>query len=110
MIRGKALLIIERTDSKYRKYSVDVHVKTCSSEHCYAQEDILCQAERDPPCTNLKVGERVWVWVVYRISYHRYEDWYSGGFEVDVEVEYPKIRVLKRSKPDGRYYKSPARP
>ena len=102
MITGKAFFIVERIKDRfdYPKFEVEVHLKTSTAEtRDYVREDLLCVGKMDPPCTNLKVGERAWCVVSYQLNYHRYEDHYYGGWDVDVELTYRKIKVLKRSKP-----------
>lgn len=99
MVRGKALLIVQKTDYSRRPFEVDAHIKTATCEQTsYIQEDVQLCAEENPPTTNLKVGETAWVWVTYILDYHVYHDYYSGTDEWDVDIEYSKIRILKRKR------------
>lgn len=101
MISGKALIIVERREDfhNHRMFGVDVKVLSGDRDGYEVHEDLYCCAESDPPCTNLKVGERAWCWVRWQLEYHVWEDWYSGGTEMDIIIDYPKIKVLKRQKP-----------
>lgn len=101
MISGKALIVVERRANfhGHRMFTVVVNVLTGDRFDFDVHEDLYCSAESDPPTTNLKVGEKAWCWVRWELEYHCYEDWYSGGTECDVNVSYPKVKILKRQKP-----------
>ena len=95
MIKGKALIVVERLDSKYVPFDVSVHVQSCSEEEYSVEDDFECLSTDTLPCPDaaykLKVGEKVWVSVVYVIEHH--VDYWG---EWDTELYYTKQRVLKR--------------
>lgn len=111
MIRGKAILYIEREGTRWDKRPrliVDPKVSTATdtrrgSEHAYYVAEDL---EYSPPdcARKLRDGERIWVSVVFEVDYHGWTDYYSGGYEVDAEVYYEKVRILKRRPPRKPVY------
>ena len=96
MVKGKALLIIEKLDSKHVPFDVTVYEQSTSAEYkgcCSEDWDCL---ETDtlplPDCAyKLEVGDKVWVSVVYQFNWH--QDYWG---EWDVELNYHKQRILKR--------------
>lgn len=98
---GKALLIFHKNDCKYVPYDVRAYVQSCSSDkpgaRCMVAEDFeLCATATwplPPGTSRMQVGDRVWISVVYEITY--LQDW-EGDWDVD--IEYVKARTLKRKR------------
>lgn len=96
MIKGKALLIIEKLDSKWVPFDVVAYIQSCSCDDPYAVQDAF-----EPLSTNtlplpraaykLKTGGKLWVSVVYEFNYH--QDYWG---EWDVDLQYHKESVLKK--------------
>lgn len=105
-MKGKALLVITKRDSRGLPFDVRCYIQSCSGnfEHrdC-AQEDFqLLEADALPApdaAYKLREGESVTVSVVFEFDYHR--DAYTG--EWDVELWYHKQRVLKRTRAPRHY-------
>lgn len=99
MIKGKALLIIERLDSKHVPFDVTAYVQSCSAERNDEDWGLLETDTLPLPSVayKLKVGERVWVSVVYEFRY--FCDYWG---EWDVDLTYHKERTLKRTKLEKR--------
>jgi hypothetical protein len=95
VIKGKALIIIEKLDSKWVPFDVSVHVQSGGRDGYYEEETWSCLSTDSLPCPDaaykLKVGEKIWVSVVYVIE-HRVDYW----GEWDVKLRYLKQRVIKR--------------
>lgn len=105
-IWGKALLVITRLHSDNGNH-FDVHAFIQSSsggwEHRDAAQEEFQHLEYDVlplpnPAYRLKVGETMRIAVSYNFSYYRY---YDG--EVDVDLEYSKVRVRRHQRPKERY-------
>jgi hypothetical protein len=95
---GKAVLVIDRLDSKYVPFSVQACIESCSGgDRDYVTNDFECLDTQSLPVPDaarkLKVGQRVVVRVVYEITYTR--DYWG---EYDVELEYLKQKVIRRYK------------
>lgn len=97
MIKGKALIIIERLDSEHVPFDITVYVQSGGRGGYYEEETWDCLSTDTLPCPSaaykLKVGEKVWVSVVYVIKHHVA---YWG--EWDTKLYYKKERVIKRRK------------
>ncbi len=95
MIKGKALLIIEKLGSNHVPFDVTAHVQSCSSPVYDPREDFsLLETDTLPlpkAAYKLDVGDRLWFSVVYKIDWHT--DYWG---ETDCELYYLKERVLKR--------------
>ena len=95
MIKGKALLIIEKLDSKHVPFDVTAYVQSCSDPEYDPREDFsLLETDTFPlpkAAYKLNVGDRLWVSVVYRLKWHT--DYWG---ETDGELYYLKERVRKR--------------
>lgn len=95
MIKGKALLIIEKLDSKYVPFDVTAYVQSCSDPEYDPREDFsFLETDTFPlpkAAYKLDVGDRLWVSVVYRLEWRT--DYWG---ETDGELYYLKERVLKR--------------
>lgn len=95
MIKGKALLIIEKLYSKYAPFDVKAYVQSCSCPEYDMREDFsLMETDTFPlpkAAYKLNVGGRLWVSVVYQIKWHT--DYWG---ETDAELYLLKERVLKR--------------
>lgn len=96
--RGKALLILEHTGSRWVTYEVAAFIQSCSgnaiARDCAGEDfDLLSTSSLPLPdaARKLQPGERIWVKVTYEFSYYR--DYYG---EDDVELEYHKQHVIKR--------------
>ena len=100
-IQGKALLVIEREDDYgHRKnYRTWPFIQTCRGggefRSVSAHEDLQLLDGSTFPLPDgigpLEIGDRVRVWVRYRIDY--YTSW-EGEWDFDLTIE--KVRVLKR--------------
>lgn len=97
---GKALLVIERLDSKLVPFRVHAFIQSSSdgasgSRDCARQdfEDLLSTNTLPAPnvAYKLKPGDRVWISVVYEFAYHC--DYWG---EWDVSLQYLKQKTLKR--------------
>lgn len=104
MIKGKALLVIERTDSEYCPFHVDVFIQSTSHEDPYEGRVIMEQefeylayksGRHAVPAAakKLKEGERIRLYVVYECRWHKDHDG-----EYDSEIFYHKERVLRRQR------------
>ena len=96
MLKGKALLIIEKLDSKWVPFNVVAYIQSCScNDSSVAQEDFALLNTGTLPLPNaaykLKTGEKLWVNVVYEFNYH--QDYWG---EWDVNLEYLKERIIKK--------------
>jgi hypothetical protein len=95
MIKGKALIIIEKLDSIHVPFDVVVYEQSSSSPNMTPCEDWDLLSTNTLPVPSvarkLQVGEKIWVSVVYDFSYH--QDYWG---EWDVNLIYYKERVLKR--------------
>jgi hypothetical protein len=96
MIKGKALLIIEKLDSEWVPFDVQVYVQSSSSEDKWCNDqDWECLSTDTLPVPDiaykLNVGDKVWVSVVYQFNYHQdyWGDW-------DCKLDYLKQRILKK--------------
>jgi len=97
LITGKALLVIERLDSKYVPFRVDAFIQSAVGGPCArecASEDFGLLATESLPVPSavlkLKVGDRVRVHVVYEFCYT--QDYWG---EWDVDLTYHKQRVRR---------------
>jgi hypothetical protein len=96
-LKGKALLIIERTDSEYVPFDVNAIILTGHSLEGKdaARDDFDLLSTKSLPLPNaaykLRVGDKIWVNVVYEFFYH--QDYFG---EWDVDLTYNKQRVIKR--------------
>lgn len=88
MIKGKALIIIEKLDSIHVPFDVTVYEQSSSGTYSHLETDTLPVPSAS---YKLKVGEKIWVSVVYEFIY--YQDYWG---EWDIELVYHKERVLKR--------------
>lgn len=95
MIKGKALLIIEKLDSKYAPFDVKAYVQSCSCPEYDMREDFsLMETDTFPlpkAAYKLNEGDRLWVSVVYQLVW--YTDYWG---ETDAKMYLLKERVLKR--------------
>jgi hypothetical protein len=96
MIKGKALLIIERLDSAWVPFDVVAYIQSCSiDDSCPVQDNFECLNTDTLPLPRaaykLKTGDKIWISVVYEFNYH--QDYWG---ELDVDLEYHKERVLKK--------------
>lgn len=105
MIKGKALLVTERTSEKH--WDVCAFIQSCSGteDHLMAAEENFQLLEYDclplPNCAHkLAIGEVVRVHVVFEFSFST--DYFG---EHDVDLEYSKQRVLRRQYPKPKYLK-----
>lgn len=105
-ITGKALLVLTRQENR-DGYQFDVSAFIQSSSGGWEQRDVaqeeFCHLGYDvlpapPPAYRLKVGETMRIAVVYEITYHTYSDG-----EVDVDLDYRKVRVRRHQRPKERY-------
>lgn len=108
VVKGKALLVIERLDSKLVPFEVAVFIQSCSlpnkEEAVFSDDFGLLNTDTLPnpdAAYKLKVGGRVWVSVVYEFEYTR--DYWG---EYDVDLHYHRQRVLKRQPPRKPRYVS----
>lgn len=95
MIKGKALLVIERLDSKHVPFYVTAYIQSCSHPEYDPREDFSCLETDTLPCPDaaykLNAGDRIWVSVVYQLEWHT--DYWG---ESDAELYYLKQRVIKK--------------
>jgi len=95
LIKGKALLIIEKLDSTHVPFDVTAYVQSCSDPEYDPREDFgFMETDTFPlpkAAYKLNVGDRLWVSVVYRLEWHT--DYWG---ETDGELYLLKERVLKR--------------
>ena len=105
MIKGKALLVIERISKDH--WYVCPFIQSCNGgeDHRMAAEENFQLLEYDcPPLPNcahkLAIGEVVRVHVVFEFNFTT--DYFG---EHDVDLEYAKQRVLRRQYPKPRYFK-----
>ena len=104
-IRGKALLVIERLDSKWVPFDVTPFIQSCSDPRpegrdCVKEDFQMCSSVLPLPSIahKLKVGEVARVSVVYEFEYTT--DYWG---ESDVYLTYHKERVLRRHRARERY-------
>jgi hypothetical protein len=103
-MKGKALLVLTRTDSKLVPFDLRCYVQSGNDWNggWFADEDFQLLTTDSLPCPDaaygLREGESVTVSVVYEFSYHQS---YEG--EWDVDLCYHKQRVLKRTRAPRRY-------
>lgn len=95
MITGKALLIIEKTDTD--EYYTDVHVQSSSHKDKWISlEDLSYISDTELPEAAYKlknIGDKVWVKVKYKICYH--VDYYG---EADVDIYFTKEKIIRKRK------------
>lgn len=105
-LKGKALLVIERSAFSKDHFDVNAHVQSAEGTYQWrsaAQEDLECGYRADMlpgVCKRMKIGERVWISIVYIITYT--QDYWG---EYDCEVVYRKERTLKRTRSNNDRHK-----
>ena len=108
VIKGKALLTIERLDSEWVPFEVHAFVQSCSmggesTRDMIAEDFGLLDTDTLPVPSighKLREGEKATVSVVYEFTYSH--DYFG---EYDVGLCYHKERVLKRPRPHMRTIK-----
>lgn len=107
MIKGKALLVITRLheDGDRPKYDAHAFIQKCVGrwENRDAAQEEFQHLEYDVlplpgPAYKLIPGETIRVHVVFEFSYSK--DYFG---EVDVDLDYRKVRVLRRQRPNKLY-------
>lgn len=104
MIKGKALLVIDKLDSKYVPWEVQVYIQSCSHEDAYWINDDFSLLETDAlplpdAAYKMNVGDRIRVAVTYEFHYIRGDGWTTDD---DIELHYTKQRVLRRQPYRGK--------
>ena len=106
-IYGKALMVMTRLDTGPGKHCwhSEVYIQSCSGSllHRDSAREELWNVDYDilpapGPAYKMEIGETIRLSVNFLLTYHRYFDG-----EVDVDLEYPKVRVLRRQKAP-KYY------
>lgn len=108
MIKGKALLVITRRESDHgNSFDVGAYIQKCGGhwERRDVAQDNFQHLEYDvlplpPQAYKLAVGETIRVHVVFVFTFHTYDDG-----ECDVDLEYEKVRVLRRQAAPKYYFK-----
>lgn len=103
-IKGKALLIITKTSSKYVPFEIVAHIQSNSCHNYYDLEEDFSLIETDTfPAPDvaykLRIGERLWVRVTYKISILT-DYWGESG----IRLSYLKQRTLKRKMIKDKHY------
>lgn len=105
MIKGKALLVITKLDSKYVPFDVQVYIQSCNGNEMHsdiAYENFMLLETNTLPLPNiayqLEIGETARVSVVYEFVFTC--DYFG---EHDVDIMYHKERTLRIQYPRNHY-------
>lgn len=106
-ISGKALMVMTRLESNpgEHRWHSEVYIQACSGgwEHRDCAREDFWNVDFDTlpapgPAYKMEVGETIRISVNFRFIYHHF----SSG-EVDSDLEYSKVRVLRRQKAPKHY-------
>tara|TARA_B100000929_G_C15441925_1_gene398288 strand:- start:336 stop:725 length:390 start_codon:yes stop_codon:yes gene_type:complete len=104
-IKGKALLVITKLDSKYVPFEVNAYIQSCNGDEICEDSALetfqLLETDTLPlpnAAYKLSVGQTVRVSVVYQIEFS--QDYFG---ESDVDMWYHKEKVLRKQFPKERY-------
>lgn len=105
MIKGKALLVIDKLDCQYVPWDVTVFIQSCNYENAYDWINewwSLLDTDSLPlpdAAYKMNVGDRIRVAVTYEFHYIYGDGWSTDD---DIELYYTKQRVLRRQPYRGK--------
>lgn len=105
IIRGKALLVIDRLNSEHVRYDIHAFIRSCTpgtdASYDCVQEAFWCAACGAHSVPNaaykMQIGDRLRIAVTYQLTYT--QDYWG---EWDSDLVYLKERVLRRQPYKGK--------